>query len=44
MYYEGYRKKDLRIRYHADRTENEANHKNNIYIGGLFKSVYIYYW
>jgi hypothetical protein len=25
-------KKNLRIKYHADRTKNEANHKNNIYI------------
>jgi hypothetical protein len=36
MYYEGDPKKDLRIKYHADRTDNEANHKNNIYIGGSF--------
>jgi hypothetical protein len=36
LYYDGDPKKDLRIKYHADRTENEANHKNNIYIGGSF--------
>jgi hypothetical protein len=36
MYYEGDPKKDLRIKYHADRWDNEANHKNNIYIGGSF--------
>jgi hypothetical protein len=36
MYYEGDPKKDLRIKYQADRSDNEANHKNNIYIGGLF--------
>jgi hypothetical protein len=36
MYYEGDPKKDLRIKYQADRSDNEANHKNNIYIGGFF--------
>jgi hypothetical protein len=32
MYYEGNPKKDLRIKYHADRSDNEVSHKNNIYI------------
>jgi hypothetical protein len=36
MYYEGDPKKDLRIKYQADISENTDNHKNNIYIGGFF--------
>jgi hypothetical protein len=36
MYYEGDPKKDLRIKYQSDRSDNEANHKNNIYIGVFF--------
>jgi 5,10-methylenetetrahydrofolate reductase len=36
MCYEGYPTKDLRIKYKTQEVHHEANHKNNIYIGGFF--------
>jgi hypothetical protein len=45
MYYDGDPRKDLRIEYHADRSNNEANHKNKIYIGGYFQfKIYFSKW